>query len=189
MAQALGKPDVAAEYSHLASDMAAKWQTMAIDGDHYKLAFDKPGTWSQKYNLVWDQILDLNLFPAKVRQTEIAFYLQHLNKFGLPLDNRADYTKLDWEIWTATLADKPQPGAAQQRLQCGALPRHGPIGRWVNEGPTPRSAHRLVHDTKTGNQRAFKPAPSSAESTSRRSPTSILQPSGAIVPIRKPSRG
>ena len=94
------------EYSQLAAGMAAKWQTMAIDGDHYKLAFDKPGTWSQKYNLVWDKILGFNLFPAKVRQTEIAFYLQHLNQYGLPLDNRADYTKLDWEIWTATLADR-----------------------------------------------------------------------------------
>ena len=84
MARGLGKPEVAEEYSHLAADMAAKWQAMAIDGDHYKLAFDKPGTWSQKYNLVWDQILDFNLFPAKVRQTEMAFYLKHLNQFGLP---------------------------------------------------------------------------------------------------------
>ena len=50
-------------------------------------------------------MLGFNLFPAKVRQTEMAFYLKHLNQFGLPLDNRADYTKLDWEIWTATLAD------------------------------------------------------------------------------------
>ncbi len=94
----------AEDYAKLAAEMAAQWQTMAADGDHYKLAFDKPGTWSQKYNLVWDQILGLNLFPAEVRQAEIAFYLKHLNRFGLPLDNRADYTKLDWEIWTATLA-------------------------------------------------------------------------------------
>ncbi len=67
MARGVGKADVADQYAGIAKGMAAKWQQMAIDGDHYKLAFDKPGTWSQKYNLVWDQILDFNLFPAKVR--------------------------------------------------------------------------------------------------------------------------
>jgi hypothetical protein len=150
MAKGIGKPDVAAEYSRLASDMAVKWQTMAIDGDHYKLAFDNPGTWSQKYNLVWDVILDLNLFPANVRQTEIAFYLQHLNKFGLPLDNRADYTKLDWEIWTATLAGKPEPGKPDAFAALMA-----PIGRWVNEGPS-RVPLTDWYMTSTGVQRGFQ---------------------------------
>ncbi|MDE3149094.1 MAG: DUF4965 domain-containing protein [Acidobacteriota bacterium] len=150
MARGLGKPDVATEYSRLASQMAARWQTMAIDGDHYKLAFDKPGTWSQKYNLVWDQILGLHLFPAKVRQTEVAFYLKHLNEFGLPLDNRKDYTKLDWEIWTATLADTPQPGTPDPFAAFIA-----PIGRWVNEGPS-RVPLTDWYDTKTGKQMAFQ---------------------------------
>jgi hypothetical protein len=150
MAQGVGKPDVAAQYSRLASDMAAQWQTMAIDGDHYKLAFDKSGTWSQKYNLVWDQILDFNLFPAKVRQTELAFYVQHLNKFGLPLDNRADYTKLDWEIWTATLDDKAQPGAPDAFATLMA-----PIGRWINEGPT-RVPLTDWYFTTSGEQRGFQ---------------------------------
>jgi hypothetical protein len=150
MAQALGKSDVAAQYSRLAAEMATKWQSMAIDGDHYKLAFDKLGTWSQKYNLVWDQILGLHLFPAQVRQTEVAFYLQHLNIYGLPLDNRRDYTKLDWEIWTATLADAPQPGNPNPFAALMA-----PIGRWINEGPT-RVPLTDWYDTKTGKQMAFQ---------------------------------
>jgi len=154
MAQALGKSDVAEEYSRLAAEMAAKWQSMAIDGDHYKLAFDKPGTWSQKYNLVWDQILGLHLFPAQVRQTEVAFYLQHLNAYGLPLDNRRDYTKLDWEIWTATLADAPQPGSPQPGVDAFAA-MIAPIGRWINEGPT-RVPLTDWYDTKTGKQMGFQ---------------------------------
>jgi hypothetical protein len=145
MAQGLGKADVAQQYAQLAAGMATQWQTMAMDGDHYKLAFDKAGTWSQKYNLVWDQILGLNLFPAKIRQTEMAFYLGHLNQYGLPLDNRADYTKLDWEIWTATLAD--------DRSQFDALMT--PIGHWINEGPT-RVPLTDWYDTKIGKQQGFQ---------------------------------
>ncbi|HET8637510.1 MAG TPA: DUF4965 domain-containing protein [Acidobacteriaceae bacterium] len=103
LAAQLQHPDVAERYHSAAAHMAEQWVKMDQDGDHFRLAFDKPGTWSQKYNLVWDSILGLNLFPASVSKEEIAFYKQHLNPYGLPLDDRATYTKLDWELWTATL--------------------------------------------------------------------------------------
>jgi len=160
IARGVGKADVAAEYAGLAHSMADKWEPLAREGDpgvpgkrsviagaddHYKLAFDQTGTWSQKYNLVWDTILGFNLFPARIRQAEIAFYLKHLNRYGLPLDNRKDYTKLDWQIWTATLADSPADWNALV----------DPIGRWINETPT-RVPLTDWYGTKTGEQVGFQ---------------------------------
>jgi hypothetical protein len=132
-------------YKALASQMAQKWITMAAEGDHYKLAFNSPGTWSQKYNLVWDKVLGYNLFPEKVRATEVAYYLTKMNNYGLPLDSRADYTKLDWEIWTATLADRPAD--FQAIIQ--------PIYKWTNE-TTSRVPMTDWYDTKTGKQIGFQ---------------------------------
>lgn len=105
MAEMLGKDEIAAGYMAKARSMAAEWVKMADDGDHFRLTFDRPGTWSQKYNLVWDKLLDLNVFPKEVYEKELAYYLTKQNGYGLPLDNRMTYTKTDWIVWTATLSD------------------------------------------------------------------------------------
>jgi hypothetical protein len=145
MARGLGKKDEAAKFDALARKMAGEWEVMAKEGDHYKLAFDARGTWSQKYNLVWDQLLGLGLFDPNVKRTELSFYARHINQYGLPLDNREDYTKLDWEIWTATLAE-----TASQFQSLMA-----PVAKWMNETPS-RVPLTDWYDTKSGKQMAFQ---------------------------------
>jgi hypothetical protein len=125
LADMLGKKQEHELYHQTAQEFARQWVEMADDGDHYRLAFDRPGTWSQKYNLVWDIVLGFHLFPAQVAEKEIAYY-ENKGHFGFPLDNRKDYTKLDWEFWSATLADSP---ADWENLI-------SPIYDWANESPS-----------------------------------------------------
>lgn len=100
----LGKKDVAELYTAKAREMAAEWEKLANDGDHYRLTFDKAGTWSQKYNMVWDNMLGFDIFPDSIMEKEIPYYLSVQNEYGLPSDNRETYTKTDWIMWTATMA-------------------------------------------------------------------------------------
>jgi hypothetical protein len=138
----------AQEYSKLAKEFAARWVKEADDGDHFRLAFDKPGTWSQKYNLCWDRILDLNLFPADVVKKEMAYYRKIQNKYGLPLDNRETYTKLDWTLWTATLT--------QNRRDFEALV--DPVYLFLNETPN-RSPMTDWYFTRDARKRGFTARP------------------------------
>jgi hypothetical protein len=139
-----GRKSEAARYRTKAEEFARKFGPMGIDGDHYRLAFDKAGTWSQKYNLVWDKLLKLNLFPPDVAGKEMAYYKTRENKYGLPLDNRKDYTKLDWLIWTATLADNR---ADFERIADAGY-------RFANESPS-RTPLSDWYDTVTGKAEHF----------------------------------
>jgi len=122
-------------HGRIANEMAAKWIEMAKEGDHYRLTFDRPGTWSQKYNLIWDGLLGLNLFPASVIQTEIAYYLGKNTPNGLPLDSRQDYTKLDWIYWTASLAESPDDKQAlldPTLVWANTTPTRVPLTDWYH---------------------------------------------------------
>ena len=136
------------EYFKLAREFAVKWVKEADDGDHFRLAFDRPGTWSQKYNLVWDRILGLNLFPDAALRKEMDYYKKMQNKYGLPLDNRKEYTKLDWITWTATLT--------QDRKDFEALV--DPLLTFLNESPD-RSPMTDWYQTKTARKVGFTARP------------------------------
>ena len=125
--------------------MVAKWDEAAREGEYYRLAFDRPGTWSQKYNLVWDTLLDYKLFPDQVRRRELAYYKTRQNTYGLPLDNRADYTKGDWIVWTATLSETAADFSALV----------GPILTFLHETPD-RVPFSDWYSTTSGLKRGFQ---------------------------------
>jgi len=100
-----GETANAVKYRKLADGFAQHWMQVADSGKVSLLAFDQPNTWSQKYNLVWDKLLGLNVFPASVSQKEVAYYKTQMQPYGLPLDSRTLQTKSDWTTWSATLAD------------------------------------------------------------------------------------
>jgi len=145
LAGMLGENDIAKKYTDKAREMAKQWVVMAKDGDHYRLNFDKPDTWSQKYNLVWDKLLGLNIFPNDVAQLEIAYYLTKQNTYGLPLDSRKTYSKSDWIMWTATLATDKQ---TFERLIA-------PVYRYVDE-TSDRIPLSDFHETTNGKSENFR---------------------------------
>ncbi len=131
-------------YAALGREFAGRWANDADDGGHARLAFDKPGTWSQIYNAVWGRILGFGP-SVDFWRSQMDFYRSHQNKYGLPLDNRKDYTKLDWTLWTATLT--------QDRADFDALVE--PVYRFLNETPN-RVPMTDWFDTKTGKKVGFQ---------------------------------
>lgn len=101
----LGQSQKAEECLKASRQMADAWAEKADNGDgSFRLAFNSPDTFSLKYNMVWDKVMGLNIFPSYVMASEMASYRRRMQPYGIPLDNRANYTKSDWLVWTATMA-------------------------------------------------------------------------------------
>lgn len=95
-------------YHARAAEMAADWERRAKDEECYRLAFDCPGSWSLKYNTVWDKFFDSGLFSEKMYEVEINWYRQQNRQYGVPLDSRRTYTKSDWILWCVMMTEQPE---------------------------------------------------------------------------------
>ncbi|RUT28874.1 DUF4965 domain-containing protein [Arsenicitalea aurantiaca] len=105
LARMCGKDDEASHYRGVAERFAADWVRLARDGEGTRLAFNQEGSWSLKYNLVWDRLFGFDLLPEAERRREHAFYRTQMNAYGIPLDNRSSLTKPEWMLWGVSLAD------------------------------------------------------------------------------------
>ena len=99
-----------ASYYSTARGYISQWVSKGEDpsGPYLDLAYGSASTWSLKYNGFPDKLLGLNLVPTGIKVQEASWYQSHAGTYGVILDPRHNYTKADWEMFTAAfLADQP----------------------------------------------------------------------------------
>lgn len=106
LCEATGEREKYEKYRKIAEKYVFEIVAFSENFSHLPLTWDGgEDTYSLKYNLAFDKLLDLNLFSQEFFERETDFYLTKTNEYGIPLDNRAEFTKSDWLIWTACLTD------------------------------------------------------------------------------------
>ena len=104
---AIGRVEEAEQYMQTAKQYAESFLARAANADgSYRLAYDRPETFSLKYNAVWDKIWGTKLFPESFYAGEMARYRKEAQTFGVPLDSREMYTKSDWMHWVSCFGEK-----------------------------------------------------------------------------------
>ena len=104
--------------------------------------------WSLKYNAYPDKLLGLNLVPDGVLTEEASWDIAQEKPYGIQLDYRNSYTKIDWELFTA--------GATNS-----AALRHSIIDEVFNYANTTSSSVPLSdwYEPLSGNAKGFQARP------------------------------
>jgi len=150
----VGATTEAEQISAIVQNFTAAWISMAqttANGTqplHYKLEYDIVNSWSLKYNIMYQRILNFAVFDDTVLQQESDFYLANMLTFGIPLDSRGALTKLDWQFWIAAMTKDP---SLEQKII-------SVLYNWASSTPTrvPLTDYYL---TTTGAQLGFQARP------------------------------
>lgn len=105
-------------------DYVQRWLLLAYDEGvpFAKLAYQWKGSWTSLYNLYPDRLLNLHLFPQFVYDQQDAWYAKIIQRYGVPLDSRHLYTKLDWELFIASFSSPSLSRTMYER-----------IANWMNQ--------------------------------------------------------
>ncbi|KAJ5703063.1 hypothetical protein N7488_010611 [Penicillium malachiteum] len=78
------------------------------DQTHFVLEYpDFPDSWKTPYNIYPDLLLGLDTFPTEAHKMSNDFFSSSVRgEYGVPLDNRQDWAKSDWNMWLAGTFDQ-----------------------------------------------------------------------------------
>ncbi|KAF2226171.1 glutaminase GtaA [Elsinoe ampelina] len=100
-------PSDSANYTSIATGYIAQWEQLSASNTtppHTTLSYGATDSWGLLYNLYASRLLKQRLVPQRVFDRQSAFYPAVALEYGVPLDTRHTYTKLDWEVFVAAVA-------------------------------------------------------------------------------------
>ncbi|KAG5917339.1 hypothetical protein E4U42_007270 [Claviceps africana] len=135
-----GHGSESAKYAQYAKEYLAYWTEHGVNkqAGHTMLQYDNKDSYGLLYNIFPDKVLGLNFIPKEIYDMQSDFYLKTQKKYGVILDTRNVWTKIDWEMFAAAVA---KPATRSMFIS--------KIARWINETPTWRALTDL-YDVNTG---------------------------------------
>ncbi|OTA84699.1 hypothetical protein M434DRAFT_83133 [Hypoxylon sp. CO27-5] len=138
-----GNSDDASSYLDTATSYISQWQgfglNTAADPPHATLSYGDEDSHGLLYNLYANSLLNFGDFvPESVYNMQSDFYPTVALEYGVPLDTRHTYTKTDWMLWCAAIANTDTQDTII-RLVAG----------WIDSTPTNRALTDL-YDAQTG---------------------------------------
>ncbi|KAH8813098.1 glutaminase GtaA [Xylogone sp. PMI_703] len=142
IADLTGNSADAKNYTDIAHDYISQWQVLGIAHDanppHTTLGYGLNDTHGLLYNLYADTELNLGLVPQSIYDMQSAFYPTVEDKYGVALDTRHNYTKSDWQMFTAAISS-----SSTKEMFISDL------AKFINETPTSGPLTDL-YDAQTG---------------------------------------